>query len=148
MKHLLLTLFTLATLSAQADDYSYLTTQLQDNTEKSVELTEVKKITFSATEVKIYTTSDILTYALTDMKKIYFASEPTDVKSLKSESKSLKSNNGTLEINGTGLLRVYSSSGTLLQVAQIKDSANVSLESLSKGTYIIAFGDESIKVVR
>jgi len=148
MKHLLLTLFTLATLSVQADDYSYLTTQMQDNTENSVKLTEVKKITFSATEVKIYTTSDILTYALTDMKKIYFASEPTDVKSLKSESKSLKSINGTLEVNGTGLLRVYSSSGILLQVAQVKGSANVSLESLSKGTYIIAFGDESIKVTR
>ena len=56
MKHLLLTLFTLATLSVQADDYSYLTTQLQDNTENSVQLTKVKKITFSATEVKIYTT--------------------------------------------------------------------------------------------
>lgn len=148
MKHLLLTLFTLATLSVQADDYSYLTTQLQDNTENSVQLTKVKKITFSATEVKIYTTSDILTYALTDMKKIYFASEPTDVKSLKSESKSIKSINGTLDVKGTGLLRVYSSSGSLLQVAQIKGSANVSLESLSKGTYIIAFGDESIKVTR
>lgn len=148
MKHLLLTLLTLATLSVQADDYSYLTTQLQDNTENSVQLTKVKKITFSATEVKIYTTSDILTYALTDMKKIYFASEPTDVKSLKSESKSIKSINGTLEVKGTGLLRVYSSSGSLLQVAQIKGSANVSLESLSKGTYIIAFGDESIKVTR
>lgn len=148
MKHLLLTLLTLATLSVQADDYSYLTTQLQDNTENSVQLTKVKKITFSATEVKIYTTSDILTYALTDMKKIYFASEPTDVKSLKSESKSIKSINGTLEVNGTGLLRVYSSSGQLLQVAKIEGSANVSLESLPEGTYIIALGDESIKVVR
>lgn len=148
MKHLLLTLLTLATLSAHADDYSYLTTQLQDNVENSVELTEVKKITFSATEVKIYTTSDILTYALTDIKKIYFASEPTDVQLLQSESKSLKSVNGTLEVKGTGLLRVYSSAGTLLQVAKIEGSANVSLESLSEGTYIIAFGDESIKVVR
>ena len=148
MKHLFLTLFTFATFSAHADDYSYLTTQLQHNTENSVQLTKVKKITFSATEVKIYTTSDILTYALTDMKKIYFASEPTDVKSLKSESKSIKSINGTLEVKGTGLLRVYSCSGSLLQVAQIKGSANVSLESLSKGTYIIAFGDESIKVTR
>ncbi|MBP5196347.1 MAG: T9SS type A sorting domain-containing protein [Bacteroidaceae bacterium] len=148
MKHLLLTLLTLATLSVQADDYSYLTTQLQDNTENSVQLTKVKKITFSATEVKIYTTSDILTYALTDMKKIYFASEPTDVKSLKSESKSIKSINGTLEVNGTGLLRVYSSSGSLLQVAKIEGSANVSLESLPEGTYIIVLGDESIKVVR
>lgn len=148
MKHLLLTLLTFATLSAHADDYSYLTTQLQDNTENSVQLTKVKKITFSATEVKIYTTSDILTYALTDMKKIYFASEPTDVKSLKSESKSIKSINGTLEVNGTGLLRVYSSSGSLLQVAKIEGSANVSLESLPEGTYIIVLGDESIKVVR
>lgn len=148
MKHLLLTLLTFATLSAHADDYRYIATQLQDNTENSVELAVVKKITFSATEVKIFTTSDILTYALTDMKKIYFASEPTDVQSLKFESKSLKSVNRTLEVKGSGLLRVYSSSGQLLQVAKIEGSANVSLESLPEGTYIIALGDESIKVVR
>ena len=148
MKYLLTILLAAAHISTYADDYTYITAQTQSGEENSVELAAVKKITFSESEVRIITTSGTLQYALADMKKIYFAMEPTDVKTLKEESASMKYANHVLEVQGSGVLCVYSTAGALQYITKTEGSAKVSLESLPQGTYIITYGDETIKVVR
>ena len=53
---------------------------------------------------------------------------------------------GVLKVQGTGVLRVYSISGNLQRLANVRGATNVSLESLPQGIYIIQMGNETIKI--
>lgn len=134
-------------LCVSADDYAYITAKTT-SAEESFNLTEVKKITFTATSAILSTTTGDIVYPLTDFSRFYFSATPTDVRNMKAESSSLRYQGGVLEVKGTGLLRVYSDNGRLMSVAKVKGSASVSLESLPTGLFLISLNEETIKVVR
>ena len=62
------------------------------------------------------------------------------------QAENLTYENGTLSIKGSGLMSIYNTNGALISVANVKEGANVSLEGLPTGIYIVRMGDKAIKV--
>lgn len=145
-KHLLLPVLALClSATVQADDLQYLTAGY-NSVEKSIELATVQKITFENGNVVVLTTDGPVTFPVTQMEKLFFASTPTAIDELKGQTGSLAFVNGVVKVQGSGVLRVYSISGNLLRLANVRGTANVSLESLPRGIYIIKMGNETIKI--
>ena len=44
------------------------------------------------------------------------------------------------------MLYIYNAAGVLVQMAQVKDGARISLESLPKGVYVASMGEQTIKI--
>lgn len=145
-KHLLLPVLALClSATVQADNLQYLTAGYS-NKEKSIELATVRKITFENNNVVVLTSEGPVTFPVTEMEKLFFSSTPTAINELKDQSKGLAYVNGVVKVQGTGVLRVYSISGNLQRLANVHGAANVSLESLPQGIYIIRMGSETIKI--
>ncbi|MGN0233855.1 MAG: T9SS type A sorting domain-containing protein [Bacteroidaceae bacterium] len=129
-----------------ADEYNYLTVTCT-NAEQSISLPTVQKITFADGNA-VVTASDgqTYTYPLTELQKMTFTMNPTAIKALPTQEKGLTYKGGTLRVTGTGLLYVYNSAGVLVQMAHVKDAANINLSSLPKGIYVVNMGQQTIKV--
>lgn len=135
-------------LNSLADDYNYLTVSYS-GTEESISLPIIQKISFTEESVVVTTTEgQTYTYPLNEMKKMTFTSEPTAIDAIPEQAKGLKFNNGTLKVNGNGMLHIYNANGVLIQMANVKNGANINLESLPTGLYIINMGDKTIKVTK
>lgn len=150
MKKIILTAaaIVLAT-AAWAEDYKYLTVSTSSN-ESSIELATVQKITFDMNEklVVVTTSEGQVNFPISEMQKMFFSAEPTAIERLPQTSADLKVANGVLRVNGDGLLRIYNASGALQRMAKVDGSANISLDNLPAGTYIINLGKQTIKVVK
>lgn len=145
-KQLILAALTISlSMPAQADDLQYVTAGY-NHVERSIGLATVRKITFENGNVVVLTTDGAVTFPITQMEKLFFSSTPTAIRDLKDRSKSLAYVNGVVKAQGTGVLRVYGISGNLQRVANVRGTANVSLESLPQGVYIIQMGSETIKI--
>lgn len=129
-----------------ADEYNYLTVTCT-NAEQSISLPTVQKITFADGNA-VVTASDGQTYIypLTELQKMTFTANPTAIKALPTQEKGLSYKGGTLKVTGTGVLRIYNSAGALLQIAHVKDAANINLSALPKGVYVVNMGQKTIKV--
>lgn len=132
-------------MPAQADGLQYMTAGY-NKTEKSIELASIHSITFENGSVVVNTTEGPITFPVAEMEKLFFSSTPTAIRDLKDQSKSLVYVNGVVKVQGTGVLRVYGISGNLQRMANVRGTANVSLESLPQGIYIIRMGNETIKI--
>lgn len=150
MKKIILTAaaIVLAT-AAWAEDYKYLTVSTSSN-ESSIELATVQKITFDMNEklVVVTTSEGQVNFPISEMQKMFFSAEPTAIERLPQTSADLKVANGVLRVKGDGLLRIYNASGALQRMAKVDGSANISLDNLPAGTYIINLGKQTIKVVK
>ncbi|MBS7372172.1 MAG: T9SS type A sorting domain-containing protein [Paraprevotella sp.] len=137
-------LFCVAPLAA--DEYNYLTVTCT-NAEQSISLPTVQKITFAEGNA-VVTSSDgqVYTYPLTELQKMTFTANPTAIKALPTQEKDLIYKGGILKVTGTGILRIYNSAGALLQMAHVRDAANINLGSLPKGIYVVSMGQQTIKV--
>lgn len=145
-KTILLGLLLAGSLTASADDYQYLTAAYA-GVEQSVELATIQKITFENSNVVIYTTDGTLTFAQSDMERIFFAATPTAIDALPSESDAIRLEDGQLHVKGlTGRLYIYGVNGQLQHVAQLHGDATVSLAPLPHGVYIVKAGSQTIKI--
>ena len=145
MKKLLVTALILgSSTNVMADDYKYLTAKY-NNEEKSIELASIRKITFEAGDVVVYTSEGQVKFPLSEMEKMLFSEAPTAIESMPMETASMKVSGGVLSVSGNGLLRIYSSNGQLQQMAKVDGSSRISLQNLPKGVYIINIGNQSIK---
>ncbi len=145
MKKLLVTALILgSSTNVMADDYKYLTAKY-NNEEKSIELASIRKITFEAGDVVVYTSEGQVKFPLSEMEKMFFSEAPTAIESMPMETASMKVSGGVLSVSGNGLLRIYSSNGQLQQMAKVDGSSRISLQNLPKGVYIINIGNQSIK---
>ena len=133
--------------TAVADDYKYLNVT-RTTGGSSVELSTVKKISFSGGNAIISTTTGDITYPLSEMQKIQFSSTALSIGSLPGESQSLHYTSGVLTAGKKGLLRVYGASGALIRVAKVTENSKVNLNSLPKGLYIISLGEQTIKITK
>lgn len=145
MKKLLVTALILgSSTNVMADDYKYLTAKY-NNEEKSIELASIRKITFEAGDVVVYTSEGQVKFPLSEMEKMFFSEAPTVIESMPMETASMKVSGGVLSVSGNGLLRIYSGNGQLQQMAKVDGSSRISLQNLPKGVYIISIGNQSIK---
>jgi len=136
-----------ASLSMMADDYQYLTIANKSN-ENSIELASIQKITFdvAAGNVVVTTTEGEARFPISEMEKMYFSTTPTALEALPVKSEGLKLERGTLKVKGNGILRIYGSNGALQRMAKVEGESNISLENLTKGTYIVVLGNQTIKI--
>lgn len=140
----ILTVLLLAISSSMMAD-KYLTVNYS-NTSQNISLPIVKKIFFQSDCVKVTTTDGEHTYPISTFEKITFTESPDAIEALPEQAKDLNYKNGTLAVKGDGLLRVYGTNGALVSITNIKEGANISLDNLPSGVYIVRMGETTIKI--
>ena len=147
MKKYVLAAMMMAGTAMWADKYNFLT--VSTTGEEYISLPAIQKITFADGNCVVTTTTGDYTYPLSEVKKMYFSvDDPTAIEALPQETENLQYKDGKLKVNGDGMLRIYSSNGALVQMANVKKGANISLASLQSGLYIVSMGDKTIKVTK
>ena len=147
MKHFLMAILLMASTTMWADNYNFLT--VSSTGEEYISLPTIQKITFSDGNCVVTTTNGDYTYPLAEIKKMYFSvDDPTAIEALPQEAENLKYKNGKLKVEGDGMLRIYSSNGALVQLANVKKGANINLSNLKSGLYIVNMGDKTIKITK
>jgi hypothetical protein len=146
-KNILAAMLLMATTSMMADNSKFLTISLSDS-ERDISLPIVQKITFENGYVVVTTTEGTHSYPITLLDKITFTEkdEADAIEALPEQAEDLTFKDGTLAIKGDGMLRVFNTSGALVSIANIKEGANISLEGLPTGVYIVRMGNKTIKV--
>ena len=147
MKHLLSAILLMASTTMWADKYNFLT--ISSTGEDFISLPTIQKITFADGNCVVTTTTGDYTYPLSEIKKMYFSvDDPTAIEALPNEEKNLQYKDGVLKVDGDGMLRIYGSNGALVQMANVKKGANISLSNLKSGLYIVNMGDKTIKLTK
>lgn len=140
MKHFLLPLFMLfAALPAGAQEtYNYLTFEQADGTQCSFEL-DFLELTFEDGKVKVHAGETQQSFPLSQMSKMFFASEPTSISetAMTGTPFSATIQNGRLSVIGADRQNV--SVYTL-------DGRRVGREGLLPGVYLVKFGEQTVKV--
>ena len=147
MKHFLVAILLMASTTMWADKYNFLT--VSTSGEEFISLPTIQKITFAEGSCVVTTTNGDYTYPLSEIKKMYFSVEDPDaIKALPAESDNLQYKDGTLKVDGDGMLRIYSANGALVQMANVKKGANINLSGLKSGLYIVNMGNKTIKLTK
>ena len=131
--------------NVMADEYQYLTITYSD-TERSIYLPIIQKISFADDYVVVTTTEGVHKYPISLLDKITFTENATAIKDLPEQAKDLTFKDGTLAVKGNGLLRIYGANGALISIANVKEGANINLGNFPAGVYIVRMGDKTIKV--
>lgn len=124
----------------------YLTISYNGSLEHNLSLPLVQRISFEENYLVVTTTESTHRFPISIIDKISFTESATAIEALPEEAKGLTYKNGTLAVRGDGLLRIFSTNGALLNIANVKEGANISLDNLPAGVYIIRLGDKTIKV--
>ena len=146
-KTLLAALLLLVGTSMMADNFQYLTLTYGNN-EHNISLPIVQRISFEEDYLVVTTSESTHRYPLTILDKITFTESATAIEAMPEQLENLSYKDGTLAVKGDGLLRVYGSNGALVSIANVKEGANISLDKLPAGVYIVRMGDKTIKVKR
>ncbi len=146
-KHIIAALLLMVCTNLMADDYKYLTISYNDS-EDDISLPVVQKISFENNYVVVTTANGKYSYPISIMDKISFNTRDIDtaIEGLPEQAEDLTYKSGKLAVKGDGLLRIYNTSGTLLNIANVKEGANVNLNNLPAGVYIVRMNDKTIKV--
>lgn len=146
-KHVLAAILMMACTTMWADKYNFLTVSATG--EEYISLPTIQKITFADGNCVVTTTSGDYTYPLSEIKKMYFSvDDPTAIEALPQQAENLQYKDGKLKVDGDGMLRIYSSNGALVQLANVKKGANINLSNLKSGLYIVNMGDKTIKLTK
>ncbi len=148
-KNILAALLLTISANAMADEemYQYLTITYTGSV-SNIYLPIVQRISFEDDYLKVTTTEGWEKLPLSLVEKITFTESPTAIEALPEQAENLTYKDGTLAIKGDGLLRIFSTNGALISIANVKEGANVSLDKLPAGVYIVRMGDKTIKVRR
>ena len=146
-KNILAALLLMVSTSMVADNYNYLTISYSSS-EEDIPLPTVQRISFEDGKVVVITSEGNMTFPISLINKLTFTEkeQATAIETLPEQAKDLNYKDGTLSIKGDGLLCIYNSAGALVNIANVKEGANVSLGSLPAGVYIVRMGDKTIKV--
>ena len=133
--------------SLMADDVKCLTITYSD-TEQSIPLPVVQKITFEDGYVVVTTTEGKHSYPISVLDRMSFTvkDDADAIKAMPEKEENISFENGTLAVKGNGLLCVYNTAGALVSIANVKDGANISLDNLPTGVYVVRMAGKTIKV--
>lgn len=142
-------LLTVASVS-MADEYAYLT--IGDTSgEQSIELSNISKITFDDTNMRIHlsngTTESI---ALEGLSRMFFSDGSTGVVTMMGRQPAIRLVGGTIHVNAPRdtAVTLYSIGGkTLKSVTTTSEDAQINVSSLTKGIYIVKVGSEAKKIM-
>ena len=142
-KSILAVLLLMVCTNMMADKYLTIS---YSGTEQNISLPIIQKITFEEGYVVVTTAEGKHSYPISILDKMTFTESADAIKALPEEAENLTYKDGTLSIKGDGMLRVYNASGALISIANVKEGANVSLDNLPTGVYIVRMGNKAIKV--
>ncbi len=142
-KNALAALLLMISTSLMADNYLTIT---YSGTNQNIFLPTVKRITFQDDNVTVITSYGEHSYPISAVEKISFTDMPDAIKTLPEQEENLAYKNGTLSVKGDGFLRVFSTNGILISIANIEEGANISLDNLPAGVYIVSMNGKTIKV--
>jgi len=146
-KYVLMAVMMMACATMWADKYNFLTVSATGD--EYISLPTIQKITFANGNCVVTTTAGDYTYPLSEIKKMYFSvDDPTAIEALPEEAENMQYKDGKLKVDGDGMLRIYSSNGALVQMANVKKGANISLGNLKSGLYIVNMGNKTIKLTK
>lgn len=145
MRRLHLLLLLMATLSATAGTYNYLTV-VTDALESSIALTSVKKITFSGSNLIVTTMNgEENSFELSTFNRLTFTEEATAVRPIAQEGITFR--NGRIVASGAGVLTIYNASGAVVRQQYVGDSrSELNIATLPHGIYIAKLGRQTIKI--
>ena len=137
-----------------ADEYSYLTIQKNDasNSETSVALASLSKITFSNGSLILsnaYGTT-IGTYNLSELNKMFFASQATAIENISTDKMSIALQEGVLRISSDpgSNIRLYQTSGVLVKsFSSSASESEINMSSLPKGIYLLRINNQVKKIL-
>ena len=147
-KNLLAALLLMVSTIMMADDLNCLTISYNSSSVEDIYLPTVQRITFEERYVVVTTTDGKYSYPISALDKITFTekTDATAIEALPEQAEDLTFKDGRLSIKGNGLLRIYNTAGALVCIANVKEGANVSLNNLPAGVYIVRMGDKTIKL--
>lgn len=124
-------------LTASAQSYSYLTFRQANGSEKSIS-TSGLKLTFADGNLVATNGTETVTYALSDMAKMYFSTTTTAISQAETGNVSAAIVNGTLQVNAPA--------GTRVSVYAI-DGREMPHEGLTSGAYVVKVGNKVLKLM-
>ena len=142
-KNILAALLLMVSVNLMADKYLTIT---YSGSEQNIALPIVQKITFEGNYVVVTTAEGKHSYPISVLDKMTFTESADAIKALPEQTEDITYKDGTLSIKGDGMLRVYNTAGALVSIANVKEGANISLEGLTSGVYIVRMGNKAIKV--
>lgn len=142
-KNILAALLLMTSTNMMADKYLTIT---YGGNEQNISLPIVQKITFEDGYVVVTTSDGKHSYPISVLDKMTFTESADAIKALPEQAENLTYKDGALAIKGDGMLRIYNTAGALVSIANIKEGANISLDNLPAGVYIVRMGDKAIKV--
>lgn len=142
-KFFLAAMLLMASTSMMADKYLTIT---YSGSEQNIALPIVQKITFENGYVVVTTAEGIHSYPISVLDKMTFTESADAIKALPEQAENLTYKDGTLAIKGDGMLRIYNTAGALVSIANVKEGANISLDNLPSGVYVVRMGNKVIKV--
>lgn len=145
--NLLAALLLAVSSNLMADDVKCLTITYSD-TEQSIPLPVIQKITFEEGYVVVTTTEGKHSYPISILDRMTFTvkDDADAIKALPEKEENISFEKGILSVKGNGLLCVYNTSGALVSIANVKEGANVSLDNLPAGVYVVRMAGKTIKV--
>lgn len=139
-KLLLLSVLALSGLASNAQTYDYFTIKVANGDEKSFTASGLK-ITFTDETMIVTSGSESMKYSLSDLNKMFFATNPTAVEAVKTNVTDVK-----VSLVG-GKLSVQAPEGSSIH-AYTTDGREVSTEGVfTNGVYIIRVNNQSFKVL-
>lgn len=142
-KNILAALLLMVSTNMMADKYLTIT---YSGLEQNIALPIVQRITFEGGYVVVTTTEGTHSYPISVLDKMTFTESADAIKTLAEQTENMAWKDGTLSVRGDGMLRIYNMAGALISIANVKEGANISLDNLPSGVYIVRMGDKAIKL--
>jgi hypothetical protein len=134
-------------MNAMADNYAYLTVG-QDEGETSVEVSQVDKITFDASNMVIHLSDgNEQSLPLGSLSRMFFSETSQGIFALQTSRDKIKYEDGCLRLQLADGERavIYNMKGEMVYTTN--RSTEVTLDNLHKGVYIVRVGNETKKIM-
>jgi len=150
---LLLALLFIFLTGVKAADVQYLVVSLTDGTKAEMALADEPVITFAGDELKVTVAGvEKVAASMSEVVDYHFTTTPTGIEQVKDEKSSSRFAYGHVYISNAkkgDVMRVYATDGRLVISERVSDNgtADINLNELGKGIYIIKSSKSSIKVI-
>lgn len=131
--------------TVQATDYLYLNVT---GTGGSYQLSDIRKITFTASDMVLWSDNGTTTIPLADIGKMILSDMSTGIETPQARpAEAFTIANGKLQMADGALLTIYSTDGRMVRQLRANGQEQIDLSTLPKGAYIIKVNNTARKIV-
>ena len=134
-------------MHAMADNYVYLTVG-QDNGETSIEVSQISKITFDASNMIVHLSNgNQQELPLSSLSRMFFSETSQGINLMQAGKEKIKYEDGCLRVQLADGEKAYIYNLKGEMVYTTNRSTEVTLDNLHKGVYIVRVGSETKKIM-